>query len=77
MEVVDMKAELLKNHYRIQSSLMNVNTRLEEEIMKQKAELTEIKSRNKSLEEEVKYLQDNRYKGLQDCEGNLIAPNSC
>jgi hypothetical protein len=76
MEVVDMKAELLKNHHRIQSSLMNVNKRLEEEILKLKANLTEQVLKNNKLGEQLKYLNETSCKTLRDCEGNLVAPNS-
>ncbi|CAF1119131.1 unnamed protein product [Brachionus calyciflorus] len=57
MEVVDMKAELLKCHHRIQTSLMNVNKRLEEEISKLKSSLNEEMAKNQKLNKQIDCLQ--------------------
>ena len=76
MEVVDMKAELLKNHHRIQSSLMNVNKRLEEEILRLKATLTEQVLKYNKLDYQMKCVNEASFKTWLDCEGNLISPNS-
>lgn len=57
MEVVDMKAELIKSHIRIQMSLMNVNKRLEEEILKLKANLNEMTVRNVKLSEQIEFMK--------------------
>jgi hypothetical protein len=51
MEVVN-KAELIKNHVRIESSLINVNNRLEEEIVKLKANLKEQVLTNSKLQKQ-------------------------
>jgi hypothetical protein len=53
MEVIDMNAEAFKNHHRIQSSLMNVNKRLEEEILKLKAKLNEQVMMANRLEQQL------------------------
>ncbi len=58
MEVVDMKGELLKSHHRIQSSLMNVNKRMEEEILKLRASLNEQTVRNAKLSEQLEMLKN-------------------
>jgi hypothetical protein len=41
MEVIGLKGELIKNHTRVQSSLMNINKRLEEEIRQLRAVVKE------------------------------------
>ena len=58
MEAVNMKAELLKTHHRIQTSLMNVNKRLEEEIFKLKSDLNEQKVKNQSQKTEIECMQN-------------------
>lgn len=57
MDVVDMKAELLKSHHRIQSSIMSVNKRLEEEILKLKSNLNEQTIRNQQLIEQIESMK--------------------
>lgn len=67
---------LLKNHHRIQASLTNVNKRLEEEIVKLKANLNEQTVESSRLKERLKYQEENSYRILKDCEGNLVGPNN-
>ncbi len=45
--------ESIKTHIRIQSSLNNVNKRLEEEILKLKAQITELQSQNTKLNHQI------------------------
>ena len=61
MEVVDMKGELLKSHHRIQSSLMNVNKRLEEEILKLRANLNEQMAKNAKLSEQIEFYRTKEF----------------
>ncbi len=61
MEVVFMKGELLKSNHRIQSSLMNVNKRMEEEILKLRASLNEQTVRNGKLSEQVEALKEKEF----------------
>jgi chromosome segregation ATPase len=45
--------ESIKTHIRIQSSLNNVNKRLEEEILKLKAQITELQLKNTKLNHQI------------------------
>lgn len=73
MEVIDMIAEILKNHSRIQNSLVNVNKRLEEEVFKLRADLTEKMVEKKILSEKIRYHENYGDLVFWDCEGNPIA----
>ena len=64
MEVVN-KAELIKNHVRIESSLTNVNKRLEEEIIKLKANLREQVLTNSKLIKQNETLKANKYESIR------------
>jgi hypothetical protein len=64
MEVVN-KAELIKNHVRIESSLINVNKRLEEEIVKLKANLKEQVLTNSKLQKQNESLKANKYESIR------------
>ena len=64
MEVVN-KAELIKNHVRIESSLINVNKRLEEEIVKLKANLKEQVLTNSKLLKQNESLKANKYESIR------------
>ncbi len=50
MDSIEMNAEIMRNQYRVYTSLMNVNKRLEEEILKLKACLNEKTLRLDKLE---------------------------
>lgn len=50
MDSIEMNAEIMKNQYRVYSSLMNVNKRLEEEILKLRAHLNEKTLKHNKLE---------------------------
>lgn len=50
MDSIEMNAEIMKNQYRVYSSLMNVNRRLEEEVLKLRAKLNEMTLRYNKLE---------------------------
>jgi hypothetical protein len=63
-EVVN-KAELIKNHNRIESSLINVNKRLEEEIVKLKANLREQVLANSKIVKENETLKVNKYESIR------------
>jgi len=54
----EMNAELMKNQYRVYTSLMNVNKRLEEEIFKLKAKLSEANACRQKLE--TKHTEQNK-----------------
>jgi hypothetical protein len=64
MEVVN-KAELIKNHVRIESSLINVNKRLEEEIVKLKANLKDHVLTNSKLLKQNESLKANKYESIR------------
>lgn len=53
MDSIEINAEIIKNQYRVYSSLMNVNKRLEEEILRLKAQLTEKSLRFEKLEKKL------------------------
>jgi hypothetical protein len=56
IEVVDKNAEMMKGYHRVYTSLMNINTRLEEEIIKLNSDLTIQFNKNNKLEQEIKKL---------------------
>jgi cell division protein FtsB len=64
MEVVN-KAELIKNHRRIQFSLINVNKRLEEEILKLKTNLKEQQMTNTKLKSQNESLKNVEYESIR------------
>ena len=64
MEVLN-KAELIKNHVRIETSLINVNKRLEEEIVKLKSSLKEQVLSNSKLKKENESLKTNKYESIR------------
>lgn len=59
---IEINAELMKNQHRVYSSLMNVNKKLEEQILKLKANLEEEKAINKRLEKR----QENQMKEFEE-----------
>ena len=75
MEVVN-KAELIKNHVRIESSLINVNKRLEEEIIKLKSNLKEQALTNSKLIKQNESLKANKYESIRMflTQSNLTEP---
>lgn len=64
MEVVN-KAELIKNHRRIEFSLINVNKRLEEEILKLKTNLKEQQMTNTKLKNQNESLKNIEYESIR------------
>jgi hypothetical protein len=56
-----MNTELLKSQYRFQSSLLNVNKRLEDEIFKLKSSLSEQTARNAKLVEQVEFFKNKEH----------------
>ena len=71
IEVVN-KAELIKNHRRIESSLINVNLRLEEEILKLKANLKEQQMTNTKLKNQNDSIRNTEYESIR----SLLAQSS-
>ncbi len=50
--------ESIKTHIRIQTSLTNVNKRLEEEILKLNAKISELNARNTRLEQQIEHFKN-------------------
>ena len=70
-----MNAEIMRNQYRVHSSLMNVNRRLEVEILKLKANLNERSLRLEKLENKHKEQAMEMQKLLEHIKNNASSNN--